>query len=375
MDKKKIYFLYSCKEIEYAHIQDIRINYNKWLGLKEEKISCSFKISNKLNNVFCVILVCFKIDDDIYNSLQNNCYIQLLTDTSNYKYSPKNINNEINLNYNIDFFFQVKFKSEKKKDLPPPTQLNFSLYEEIEYLFFLKNNNPSFKDNLFLFALINYFNNYYENDLKLYFTMLGNIIETKNDKLLCHFFNYNFNYTNYLKSDINNFKKIKEIIEYLNTNYIFNILYQKQKNMKTYYYIIYGYLNNNDKQKALEFIKNFNKKLPRDLIEEFVTLDEDNMNFENINELFEYLEDMNLKLDNRINYLVKVKNKNELKETIINNYNILIPYLSFQLKRNYKYEYIDSNESLIDITFIFNYMEPNEIFDFLNTKDKKFHLI
>ena len=110
MDKKKIYFLYSCKEIEYAHIQDIRINYNKWLGLKEEKISCSFKISNKLNNVFCVILVCFKIDDDIYNSLQNNCYIQLLTDTSNYKYSPKNINNEINLNYNIDFFFQVKLK-------------------------------------------------------------------------------------------------------------------------------------------------------------------------------------------------------------------------------------------------------------------------
>jgi len=216
MDKKiKIYFLYSCKEFEYPNLVDFRINFNKWLGFKEEKISCVFKLPIKLNNEYNLILVCFIINYDIYNKLPNNFYIQLITDRSKYIFIPPNLNDKKNLIYHIEFISQVQFYSDKMNDLPP-TYLKFSLYEEIDYLFFYKNNSPKFYENNFLFALMDHFKNYYENDLTLYFTMLKNIIETKNDKLLCQFLDYHFNYTSYFQSNINTFTKIKEIIEYLN---------------------------------------------------------------------------------------------------------------------------------------------------------------
>ena len=50
MDKKiKIYFLYSCKGNELPYLQDFRINYKKYYGLKEEKISFTSIIKYKLN--------------------------------------------------------------------------------------------------------------------------------------------------------------------------------------------------------------------------------------------------------------------------------------------------------------------------------------
>ena len=251
MDNKiRIYFLYSCKKNELPFLQDFKINYNTWLGLKEEKISFTSIIKYKLNFEYTLLLICFTLDEKIYKKLPNNFYIQLETKKSNYRSTPLDVNNK--LKYNIEFFFQVQFLPDKLNDLPLKS-LNISLYEEIDYYFCIKKNEI-IKEKNFLSALIDYFKNLYQNDLKLYFTILGNIIETKKDDLLLQFFEYNFNFNQYLQSNINTFEKIKEIIEYLNTNRIFNLLNQKNKEyLNNYYYIIYGYLYYNDKQKAFNF--------------------------------------------------------------------------------------------------------------------------
>ena len=186
MDNKiRIYFLYSCKTNEYPYLQDFRINYNKWLGLREEKISCSYKIPINLNNEYYLLLICFVIDNSIYKKLPNNFYIQLITDRSKYINVPLIFNDE--LKYNIDFFFQVQFYHEKNKNEGPPTYLNFSLNDEIDHYFNIKNTDLKFNEKYFLFALIDYFKNQIQNDLILYFTILRNIIEKKK---MIYYFNF-----------------------------------------------------------------------------------------------------------------------------------------------------------------------------------------